>query len=142
MVIRDKSDWQRVWGYAIERGEAHPANHCHEIGPTPSLDIDFEREMVVAVIEQYPSGGYSLDLDRVLSGSDSWTVHATRTAPGKGCGVTLAFEYHHEFVKLARTDLPVDLLVDEVTYDCNADGLLLNHPKHRVWNRPYSVSRR
>lgn len=120
VVIRDQSDWQQVWDYAIERGRAHPANYCHEIGQTPSLDVDFEREMVIAVIEQYPSGGYSLDLDRVLSGSEAWTVHATRTAPGKGCGVTLAFEYHHEFVKLERTELPLELVVDEVTRKCDA----------------------
>ena len=107
--------------YAIERGRAHPANYCHEIGQTPSLDVDFEREMVIAVIEQYPSGGYSLDLDYVLSGTQACTVHATRTAPGKGCLATASFEYHDEIVKLARTELPLELLVDEVTYECDAD---------------------
>jgi hypothetical protein len=122
MVIRSKADWERVWEYALERGRKYPGSHCDEIeiGPAPLLDANFDDEMVVALIEQYSTGGYSLDLDYVLSGSEAWTVHATRTAPGKGCGVTLAIEYHHEFVKLARTELPLELLVDEVTYDCDA----------------------
>ncbi len=119
IVIRDQSDWERVWYYAIQRGIAHPGNHCHEIGDVPSLDVDFESEMVIGLIEQYSGGGRILNLHSVIGGGDGWTARATRTTPGNRCIVTAAFEYHYAFVRVMRTDLPVELAVREVSYDCD-----------------------
>ena len=110
-VIGDTAEWERLWNLALELGA-----HCDEIGPAPSLPVDFNTEMFILLVEEYPSGSHSLAIDQVSAGPDRWFVEATRTV--LGCA-TQAFEYQYRAVKVPRTELPVKLSVVEASYDCS-----------------------
>jgi DNA-binding CsgD family transcriptional regulator len=114
-VIGDTAKWERLWNLALERGEKYPSTHCDEIGPAPSLPVDFNTEMFILLVEEYPSGSHLLAIDQVSAAPDRWIVEATRTV--LGCA-TQAFEYQYRAVKVARTELPVKLSVVEAPHDC------------------------
>jgi DNA-binding CsgD family transcriptional regulator len=83
---------------------------------------NFEEEMILALGEQYPTGGYSLRFDLVTAGGDTWTAYATRTRPGPSCVVTQAFKTAQHVIKLQRTDLPVLLSLADHEVSCSGVG--------------------
>ena len=111
-VVRDQADWQRLWEPALERGKQYPGSGCPEAGTPPELDVDFEREMLLLLVELYPTLGYSLKIDEIVIGDGEWTLNATRTTPC--CGAFQEFEYLHQVVTTPRFEGDVTLVVTEV----------------------------
>ena len=111
-VVRDQADWQRLWEPALERGRQYPGTGCPEVDEPPLLDVDFEEEMVLLLLELQPSTGYSLKMDEIVIDDEEWVVKATRTTPC--CGSFQEFEYLHRVVTTPRFDGDVTVVVTEV----------------------------
>lgn len=111
-VIRDQADWQQIWNHVLENGRRYPSGGCPDSGEPPELDVDFEQEMVVLLVEIQPSTGFSVDIDRIVVENGEWTVEATRTTPC--CGVRGAFTYPHHVVSVPIFDGDVNLIITEV----------------------------
>ena len=111
-VIRNQADWQRLWEPALERGRQYPGSGCPEVGEPPALDVDFEQEMLLLLVELYPTLGYSLKIDEIVIGDGEWTLNATRTIPC--CGSLQEFEYLHQVVTTPQFDGEVKLIITEV----------------------------
>ncbi len=111
-VIRDQADWQELWDHVLDRGRRYPAGGCPDAGEPPSLDVNFEREMVILLVELQGSSGYSLDIDRIVAAADELTVEATRTTPC--CGGFAEMTYLHHAVVIQQFDGVVNLIVTEV----------------------------
>ena len=49
-VIRNQTDWRVLWDRVSDRGRRYPGSGGPDAGEPPSLDVDFERGMVVPVV--------------------------------------------------------------------------------------------
>lgn len=108
-VIRSQGEWEEFWGrhstIAVPR-------------PTPPA-VDFDQQMVIAVVDQrQPSGGYSLEITRIVQAGDRLQVYATRRAPGSGCATTAVLTQPYHWVLLPPSDLEAELILTTQTYDC------------------------
>ena len=121
-VIRNQTDWRVLWDRVSDRGRRYPGSGCPDAGEPPSLDVDFEREMVILLVELQGSSGYSLDIDRIVAANDEWTVEATRTTPC--CGGFAIMTYLHHAVVTKRFDGEVNLLITETVSGCPDRGRL------------------
>jgi PrcB C-terminal len=81
IVIRDPAAWDHAWATAW-------ANHS----PVPPLPpVDFDTEMVVlAALGSRPSGGYTIEIERVTSEAAGAAVRVLATSPAADCFVTQA----------------------------------------------------
>ncbi|MEX1253583.1 MAG: hypothetical protein WEE64_04515 [Dehalococcoidia bacterium] len=101
-VARTQQEWQALW--AEHAGDV-------DIAP-PDVVIDFEREMVVGVFDEYPTTGH-----RLLVGA-GWTVtgkamvvRVIHNLPSSGCPGEERMTRPHHIVIMPRLDLPVEIAV-------------------------------
>lgn len=94
-VLRSGSDWQK---HVIDAKGAD----------TKAPDVDFDKEMVVAVYAgEKPSGGYTVAVQQIERHVSEIVVRAKVTAPGSDLGTITVLTYPYQWVKLAQSDLPV-----------------------------------
>jgi hypothetical protein len=107
-VIRSEVDWKELWGM-VHPGESAP--------PLPY--VDFSRETVVAVFSGVkPTGGFSIEITRVVDAGGRVLVYVSEVSPGDGCFVTEALTYPHHIVKVQKSDKPVELIVEGMVVSC------------------------
>jgi hypothetical protein len=76
-VARDADQWVRLW-QRMTASQYSPLPH-----------VDWSTEMVVVVaLGMRPSGGYSVEIEKVTASPDTLDVHAREDQPGPYCGVT------------------------------------------------------
>ncbi len=102
-VARDEQAWEALWEEHWTAGE-----------PPPLPAVNFQQEMVAAVVDYAPKGGTWLFISGVLSGEEEWVVQATVLA----CGNTQILTWPHHIVRLPRTDLPISLSLSRRTDLC------------------------
>ena len=101
-VVRSDAEWATFW-----------AAHAGCWGAVPPLPaVDFSLETVVAVIlNDRPTTGYRLMVDRIYRCDDTLEIRATETVPGPGCATTpattrpyqiLAVEGHYDYLYFSR----------------------------------------
>jgi hypothetical protein len=65
--------------------------------------VDFSREVVVvAALGQRPTGGFNILIESAAATRDGVTVSIRATAPGPGCGVTLALTQPVDIARMPR----------------------------------------
>ena len=106
-VIRDEAAWRTFWRRAVWGGTA------------PLPEVDFSRHAVVVVaMGARPTGGYWVDIERVLVGARALRVEALASSPGRECIVTMATTAPLDAVLVERTGLPATFDVRDVVRDC------------------------
>ena len=71
LVIQDANAWAAFWS---------------ELGVGERPDVDFTRDMVVAVAAgQQPSGGFEIAVERVSQSNGQLTIEVLETTPGPNC---------------------------------------------------------
>jgi len=98
-VIKDPTNWQDFWNKLKSN-----------LSPKPGLpSIDFSSEMVIAsCMGEQSSGGYSIEIDKILEKEDKLTVFIKEGFPGPGENVTLALTQPYHVVKLKISSKPVE----------------------------------
>ncbi len=104
-----QAGWEELWS-------RHQAN----VSPAPGApDVDFSREMVIAVVDQTePSGGYRFEITGIEEIKGRLLVRVSRTVPGPDCIVTAVITQPSHIVRIAKSDLEPDLLITEEIYSC------------------------
>ena len=92
-VIRTPAEW-----LAFYRSHA-PAQ--------PPPVVDFDTQMVVAVLLPRNTGGYTVTLDRLEETPDALIVHYTEERPGPEAVVIQALTQPHVFAAVPRREKPV-----------------------------------
>ena len=91
-ILRDAASWQVFW-----------SEHGAIFFPPPEVPaVDFEREMVVVVVEFFTSGGYHLQVDEVRRDQEQVRIFATRVVPTEDCGTTDAETQPYHFIVTER----------------------------------------
>lgn len=97
-VINNNEDWQSLWNkvYSIQK-------------PTPPLPtVDFSKDIVIAVFQGVQgSGGYSIEIIKIVEAENSIKVFVRETSPGPSCTVTDALTQPYHIIKISKTDKEV-----------------------------------
>jgi hypothetical protein len=97
IIIRDPAEWRELW-----------QNHARMQTETAIPEVDFEREMVIAVtLGRRSTGGYGIEITRVERTGNGLRVDVTRTAPPPGAMTIQALTAPFHFVAVPASDLPV-----------------------------------
>lgn len=97
-AIRNEEEWETLWN-RVYKGRS----------PIPERpDVDFAKEMVIAVfMGEKPTGGYSIEIERIVEREETWEVHVQETAPGPNDGVIEALTQPYHMVRTPRTEKEV-----------------------------------
>ena len=96
LVIRRPADWETLW--QRYQGMMEP--------PAPVPAVDFEKEMVVAVMMGLkPTGGYAIRIERIEPTHDTLKIFIAQQTPGPDSIVTQCFTAPFHFVAVAKSEL-------------------------------------
>ncbi len=116
-VVRNLEEWERAWGdFTSNRDPA---------GSLP--EVNFAEEIVILLLDNHASGGYSVEIEHVVEDDGALYVHARHTAPFPGSGVIAAITNPHHIIRLPRHEGDVSLVVTDVESPCPDEG--------RIWLR-------
>jgi protease stability complex PrcB-like protein len=89
--IRSQSDWLKLWR---QHGSTSTT-------PAPVPNIDFDKEIVVAVfLGERPTGGYAVEISSAEVTDASLTVFVKETSPNPGAIVTQGFTQPFHIVRI------------------------------------------
>lgn len=99
VVVRDAETWAALW-----------YQHTTGVDPRPPVPgVDFTEEMLVAFfLGEKPTGGYAVEITRILLRSDRVVVRAGLIQPGVDDVVPQVLTQPFHIVRVARTELPVE----------------------------------
>lgn len=79
----------------------------------PPVDIDWSKRMLIAVsLGSRPSGGYAVEIDRIVRQGEHWVVHARESRPAAGSLQTTMITAPFDCVSTARYEGKVDFTVE------------------------------
>ncbi len=108
-VINNNEDWQFLWNevYSIQQ-------------PTPLLPtVDFSKDIVIAVFQGVQgSGGYSIEIIKIIEAENSIKVFIRETSPGPSCEVTAALTQPYHIIKTSKIDKEVIFKTEEKITMC------------------------
>ena len=108
-VITDEAGWLGVW-------EKITSNQFPQ-SPPPA--IDFENNVLIGVfMGQRSSGGYGVEITKVVDQGGSVDVQYTEYSPGRTCIVTQALTAPYHVIKIAKTNAPVQFTANRTTVAC------------------------
>lgn len=109
-AITDNSDWMNLWDM-----------HVSIVEPKPPLpEVDFNQEMVIAVFfGSIASGGYTIEITKVIENKTNLVVFVKEIIPGKGCIVSEGETSPYHIIKIQKVNKEVIFNVDKEVSDCN-----------------------
>ena len=103
LVIRNRTEWSELW-----------QNHARVQTGTAIPEVNFEREMVIAVtLGRRSTGGHGIEITRVERTGNGLRVEVTRTAPARGAMTIQALTAPFHFVAVPASDLAVRFVEKE-----------------------------
>lgn len=103
-VIKTEGDWA---GLLSKTGAELPE-------PT-----DFTKNMVIAAFQgEYPTGGYSIEITKIVETENNIEVFVKEISPGTNCNVTKAFTRPYHIIKVQKSDKEVVFKVEKLVREC------------------------
>ncbi len=94
-------------------------HHANRVPVPPVPEIDFTKEMVVAVIDTpHQTGGYSVEVKGVQESETALLVKAVKTSPAPGCMVPQVFTRPYHIIKTAKSEKQLFLSFEEIINYC------------------------
>ncbi|MEM6628626.1 MAG: protease complex subunit PrcB family protein [Bacteroidota bacterium] len=93
LCIQSEEDWEKCWKNI----------HSQSI-PVPKLPvINFEKYILIACfMGSQNSGGYSINIDQVVTDGEGLRVRVLHTTPGKNCIRTMAMTQPYIVIRMAK----------------------------------------
>lgn len=110
VLVDNQADWDLFW--MMHTAFAFPQ--------APQPPVDFTQDAVVALFAgQKTTGGYTIEIDRMLYLTSALQIEGTETRPGPGCPVDFALTAPYHIVKVARqVAAPLQANVNILTVSC------------------------
>jgi len=114
-VIRTQADWeklyQKIYGVQLNAKAAR--------SDSALLKIDFAKQMIIAVFQgQKPSGGYSIEIAKLVRDGKRLEVVIEEKAPGKNCFTTQVLTHPFHVIVTEKSDRKVVFTRRQITVDC------------------------
>ncbi|MEW6417166.1 MAG: protease complex subunit PrcB family protein [Nitrospirota bacterium] len=108
-AIINNNDWKNLWDKVNSN-----------ITPKPFLpEIDFSRSMIVAVFQgAQGTGGYAIDIVKVVETENTLEVFVKEMSPGRGCGVTFLVTQPYHIIEVQRVDKKVIFIIEKEVKNC------------------------
>ncbi|MEM4605608.1 MAG: protease complex subunit PrcB family protein [Candidatus Pacearchaeota archaeon] len=89
--------------------------------------FDFDKSSLVVVFAgEKPTGGYSIEIKKIIEKKDRLVIYAEEKKPGAGCFLTQAISYPFDVARIEKTSFSkVELVVNENVYSCGEKKNLL-----------------
>ena len=82
-------------------------------GIPEEAEVDFEENTVLAVVLGVrPTGGYSIEIEKIVEKEDKLVIKAIETRPGESCRVTMAQTYPYQVVSVEKMDEEPEMEID------------------------------
>ena len=83
--------------------------------------FNFENNSLVVVFGgEKPTGGYSIEIKKIIKKKDRFVVYAEEKIPEKGCLLTQVISYPFDLAKIEKTSISkTDLIIEEKVYSCS-----------------------
>lgn len=108
-IIRSNQEWLDLLGKNIDKIDS----------VLLSLPVDFKNEMIFAIFQgEKPTGGYSIEITKIIENKDNTEVFVKETSPGVNCMVTKSLISPFHIVKLQKIDKEVVFKIEKAN-DCN-----------------------
>ncbi len=108
MAIRSEAEWLGQW---------RRINARQDTPPLPS--VDFRREMLLmAAMGPQPSGGYRVEIDKVLDEPGELLAFVRFVSPGRRCGAIAAVTSPADIVLVPASEKTVRWVVERESADC------------------------
>jgi len=108
-VVTNNSDWQNLWDIVNSIRTPQP----------PLPEIDFTETMIIAVFQGCkPTGGYSIEITKVVETESALEVYVEETSPGPWCVVTCALSEPHHIIKIPKSDKEFIFEVEQKVLTC------------------------
>ena len=105
-VIKSQTAWQALW-------EALSITD----GPTPA--VDFNAKMIIAIFQgQKGTGGYEIEVTKILERENYIEVFAKETSPGVNCGADAVITSPYHIVELNKSDKEVTFTFEQKITNC------------------------
>lgn len=115
-VIRTQAEWEKLWK-EMHRAEAQPEDSGRKLPELPK--VDFNKHMVIAVFQgAQPSGGYGIEITKVVRENGKLEVLVAEHKPGKDCFTTQVITYPHHLVVVDKSAGRVRFTLRSLTVDC------------------------
>ncbi|HEY3251351.1 MAG TPA: protease complex subunit PrcB family protein [Ignavibacteria bacterium] len=110
VVLRTENEYQKIWDEFYK-----------DLDQMPRIpDVDLKKNTVIAVfMGTKPTGGYDIEIDKVMSVGGKIQVDVIEISPGAKCVTTDAITRPYEFIKIPKTDKEVEFKIKSITKDCN-----------------------
>lgn len=97
-IIESREDFEELWKVVYSF-----------VVPRPDLpDIDLEKSVIVAAfMGEFPTGGYSIDIEKVIEKEKEVVVHIARRYPQPGADVAQALSSPYCMVAFEKTGKPI-----------------------------------
>ncbi len=104
-TITNQHDWQDLWDKIYSTRS-----------PKPSLPkIDFTQSIIIGVfLGQRNTGGYSIEITKVLETEKNIEVLVEETSPGEGCMVSMALTYPMHIIKIQKVDKEIEFKPEKI----------------------------
>ena len=108
-VITDIQTWHQLWL------QLHP--------DTPPPPVDFTiHQIVVAMLGERPSSGYTVNINCVDDNPDATPPHTfityTESIPGRTCEVLWVLQYPYQIVMTPKSTMPAEWMHNQIVYEC------------------------
>ena len=110
-VVLDGGAWSTVWAQA----------HATVLPAPPLPEVDFTREMVIAVFQgTKPTAGFSVNIARVLDSGNTVEVFVEDTSPGPQCFVASVLTSPYHIVKVQMVEKEIAFRMTPRVAECSA----------------------
>ena len=110
VVVKDKESWEKLWN----------ETHSNQIPLPPVPEVDFTTKMVIVAFQgEKPTGGYSIEVKKIMQTNSKIKVSIDENSPGSECIVTQALTNPYHFVELRKLDGDVVYEEHKVVNHCN-----------------------
>ena len=101
-IIRSADEWEKLW-------RQHGSARAGAAAPAPA--VDFSKEMViVATLGTRPTGGYAIEIVRVVAADKTLKVFVNQTSPPPGAMAIQALTAPFHYVAVPRSDLKAEFV--------------------------------
>ena len=104
MFVSSQKDWVELWAKR-EGSVAKKTNHPM---------VDFDKDVVIVVAQGVQkTGGYAIEITRIVKTKDEITVYVKKTEPAAGSSPTGKPTSPFVLAKIRKTDLPITFKEEE-----------------------------
>lgn len=107
-VIKNQKEWFDFLSFYNKRNDT-----------ASEINVDFTtQDMIIVAMGSQSSGGYSVEISKVIEYDVQIVIYATKSSPGSNCGTISVITYPTKIIAIPKTDKPVKFEISKKIDSC------------------------